>query len=120
MELCAYHRPKDGSNFRKEGLHCGTNQAQSKSMLRITLIAETDETATLKLEGRIAGEWVSEVQRECEMWLTQGRKTVLDLSGVVFVDEQGIEKLKALKRNGVNVIGSSLFLSRLLEKDPEC
>lgn len=89
-------------------------------MLKITVIAETDETVTLKLEGRITGEWVSEVQRECEMWLAQGRKAVLDLSGIVFVDEQGVEKLKALKRNGVNLIGSSLFLSRLLEEDREC
>ncbi|MCI0417424.1 STAS domain-containing protein [bacterium] len=86
-------------------------------MLKITVMAETDETVTLKLEGRIIGQWVDEVREECEMWLAKGRKAVLDLSGIIFIDELGIETLKAMKRNGVNLIGCSLFLSGLLEEN---
>ena len=71
----------------------------------------------LKLEGRIIGQWANELREECEMWLAKGRKAVLDLSGIIFIDEQGIEILKTMKQNGVNLIGCSLFLSELLEEN---
>jgi anti-anti-sigma regulatory factor len=79
------------------------------------MMAETEETVTLKVEGRIIGEWVNEVRVECEMSLAKGRKVVLDLSGIIFIDQQGIEALNALRRNGVNLIRCSLFLSGLLQ-----
>jgi anti-anti-sigma regulatory factor len=85
-------------------------------MLRITLMTETKETVTVKVEGRMIGEWVNEVRVECEMWLAKGKKLVFDLSGIIFIDEQGIETLKELSRNGVNLIGCSLFLSGVLEE----
>ncbi|MDA2932798.1 STAS domain-containing protein [Acidobacteria bacterium AH-259-D05] len=86
-------------------------------MLKITIIASDEETVTLRLEGRIVGEWVHELRRECEKNLKERRRVILDLSGVTFGDHQGIKVLKALTGDGVQFTGCSLFLSALLEAE---
>ena len=83
-------------------------------MLKVTRVAEGKKTVTLKLEGRIVGPWVDELKRECEMCLAKRSKLTLDLSGVNFVDDQGIEALKAMMGDRVQLTGCSLFLSGLL------
>ena len=86
-------------------------------MLKITAMSVDDETVALKLEGRIVGQWVHEVHRECEKGLAGGSKVILDLSGVTFVDDQGIKVLKALKEDRVLLVRCSPFLSALLEEE---
>ena len=56
-------------------------------MLKITTIAKDEKTVTLQLEGRIVGQWVHEVRRECEKGLAESSKVILDLSGVTFVND---------------------------------
>jgi len=86
-------------------------------MLKITTIAKDDKTVTLQLEGRMVGPWVQEVRRECEKGLAVSSKVILDLSGVTFVNDQGIKVLKALKgEDTVLLVCCSLFLSALLEE----
>jgi len=85
-------------------------------MLRITRVAEDDESATLKLEGRIVGLWVNELRRECEIYLARGSKVTLELSGVRFADHQGVKALKAMCGERVELMGASLFLSGLLKE----
>lgn len=83
-------------------------------MLKITPSAEDDITVTLKLEGRIVGPWVEELRKECEKRQAEGKKIVLDLLGVGFVNEEGIRALNALTSEQVELVGSSLFVSGLL------
>ena len=84
-------------------------------MLKITQTAEDDTSITLKLEGRIAGQWVKELRSECERCLTRRSKILLDLFGVSFIDRQGVSTLKALMGQGVEVVECSLFISELLQ-----
>jgi anti-anti-sigma regulatory factor len=59
-------------------------------MLRIT-VQESPESITLVLEGRLAGPWIREAERA---WTEvarkgNGRRRVVDLSGVTYVEEGG-------------------------------
>ena len=83
-------------------------------MLKITHLAEDNETVTLKLEGRIMGPWVNELRKEAELWLADGSQIVLDLSGVSFVDDEGSKTLKAIMNDGVQLRGCCMFLACLL------
>ncbi|HJY85133.1 MAG TPA: STAS domain-containing protein [Candidatus Binatia bacterium] len=83
-------------------------------MLRITCIAEDEESATLKLEGWLIGPWVEELRNECESYVARRHTVILDLSDVRFVAPQGIRTLKALSRHCVLFVGMSTFLSALL------
>ena len=85
-------------------------------MLKITLAAMDGMAVTLKLEGRIAGRWVDELRKECNLCLAKGRKLLLDLSGVSFVDDQGIRVLKTIVGRQVTPVECSLFLSELFKK----
>jgi hypothetical protein len=65
--------------------------------LRIT-IQENPRALTMKLEGRIAGPWVSEVS---QAWHSLApslgmRKLSLDLSGVTYVNPDGVQLLKEI------------------------
>jgi anti-anti-sigma regulatory factor len=66
-------------------------------MLKITPMAQDATQITLKLEGRLVGQWVNALKRECERYLTKLSNILLDLSGVSFVDAQGLTTLKALR-----------------------
>jgi anti-anti-sigma regulatory factor len=88
-------------------------------MFKVTYTEQDNTTARLKIEGRIAGEWVNELKKECELCLKKRDHLILDLSGVSFVDEKGIRGLKAMIGERVRLIGCSLFLSGLLTLE-EC
>ena len=77
---------------------------------------------TLKLEGRIAGRWVNELEKECKKYIcnrSKLSKLSLDLFGVTFVDDQGIKMLRAMVEDQVELIRCSLFLCELLENGYE-
>ena len=82
-------------------------------MLRISE-AEADGKATLKLEGRVAGPWVQELQSAAENWLTRGFALSLDVSGVTFADTGGVTLLRQLRLRAVKVCGASPFVTGLL------
>ena len=66
-------------------------------MLRIT-VEEKTETMVLKLEGRLAGPWVAELDRLWEKVSRQraGRKLQLDLRATTFADADGIRSLRTI------------------------
>ena len=81
-------------------------------MLRITKTLSERKT-TLKLEGRVAGSWISEVERACD---AEAFPLVLDLSGVTFADERAAHVIHRLRADGAELVGLSLFLDALIEK----
>src|SRR5579872_614095 len=86
-------------NCRREG----------KLTLKISMI-ETDQKMTLKFEGRIAGLWVSEVDRTWRtLQPTLGRKKLLlDLTAVTFLDPNGKEILSEIyAKTGAEFLTSS-------------
>ena len=72
-------------------------------MLRMTRQQEPPARATLKLEGSVAGDWAALLERECEGLLLMWDAVSLDLTGVRFVDQAGVETLGRLDRAGVEL-----------------
>jgi ABC-type transporter Mla MlaB component len=84
------------------------------SMLKITRIVGQDSTQTLKLEGKLREPWVTEVLGACASGDDQTCQTRLDLSGLTFVDQAGLNLLKDLIRGGIAVSACSGFVAELL------
>jgi hypothetical protein len=81
------------------------------TMLKITLLDSAEEFR-FRLEGKLAGEWVGEL-RQC--WLTAssttaGRRTVLDLDEVAYVDPAGETLLRDMMREGMLLRASTPFM----------
>lgn len=85
-------------------------------MFRITRIADDETSVTLRVEGRLVGRWIDELETECERHRADRRRVKLDLSGVTFVDDRGIEALRSMAGHHVEVVQCSLFLSGLLKR----
>jgi len=90
-------------------------------MLKVTIDKDTS-LITFKLEGRIAGEWVDELERA---WLEEaGRSKCLkvDLTGVTFIDPAGKEFLAARYDEGAELIVAGCFMRALaaeIENSPK-
>jgi ABC-type transporter Mla MlaB component len=85
-------------------------------MLRITENGSTEETTILRLEGQMIGQGVVEVQKICEQYLAEGRRLVLDLSEMLFVDRSGVALLRELMRREVTLIRCTPFLTEQLKE----
>jgi anti-anti-sigma regulatory factor len=64
------------------------------------------------------GPWSRELDRVVSDSLAGGNRLVLDLSGVMFVDREGIELLRGLSARGASLSGGSPFVTALLTGDP--
>ena len=86
-------------------------------MLRISVLNETGITR-LKLEGKLAHEWVEEARKA---WGTVGTMNghmdiVVDLLGVSFVDDAGHQLLAEMRHAGAELIGSGPLMSALIDE----
>lgn len=82
-------------------------------MLRITRSVQ-DGTVCLKLEGKLAAEWVEAFRSACAAEMEHGLRPVLDLSDVAFVDREGLQLLRRLETEGVRVQSRSNFVAELM------
>jgi hypothetical protein len=78
-------------------------------MLKITRL---DEGRSLKLEGRLAGDWVEEFRRTSigAMWI--------DLRDVDYVDRNGLETLRSVIATGIIILDASPFVRAQLGFSP--
>jgi anti-anti-sigma regulatory factor len=88
-----------------------------ESMLKITTLIHAESTI-FKLEGRLAGPWVQELER---CWVsTVGTKRryplSVDLSAVTYVDSGGKDLLKKLHQNGVKLVASGCLTSCIVNE----
>ncbi len=86
-------------------------------MLRITL-ADSASATTFKLEGKLSGAWVGELER---CWRSSssslgGRALRVDLKGVSFVDEEGRKLLSEMHRKGAQLIAAGPMLRQVVEE----
>jgi anti-anti-sigma regulatory factor len=84
-------------------------------MIRLTVISQTKEEVVLKVEG-----WVSRgngvlLEEEGVRLLEESERLVLDLSGVKFIDREGIALLQRWSGDRLELRGASLFVHSLLE-----
>ena len=83
-------------------------------MLRITHINGLDSAATLKLEGKLVGPWVTELARSWRELPGPRDRMRLDLSAVTFVDGPGLALLRDLLAAGARLAACSGLVSELL------
>jgi|CXWL01.1.fsa_nt_gi anti-anti-sigma regulatory factor len=83
-------------------------------MLRITQVREDGDTIHLKVEGRVIGDGVSELDRTCEDSLSRNQRIILDMSDVTYIDRQGVDALKRILGNNVQLTDATLLLQALL------
>jgi hypothetical protein len=85
-------------------------------MLKVT-IKQTDSAETWELEGKLAGDWVTALER-CwkERVPDSGAPLQVHLKVVSFIDTAGKELLAQMHGSGVGIIGCSCMTKALVEE----
>ena len=78
-------------------------------MLRIVEENVAKNSMTFRLDGRLVGEWVEVLRQSCEQAFQNDRPLILDLTGVNFADQEGVQLLRQLEPR-VTFIHCSPFL----------
>ena len=85
-------------------------------MVRLTVISQTNEEAVLKVEGWVSGADVALLEEEGARLLREAECLILDLSGVRFIDREGIALLQRWSGERLVLHGASPFVrTRLAE-----
>jgi anti-anti-sigma regulatory factor len=84
-------------------------------MLKISQVEPVNHAVTLRLEGRVVGPWVTELQKSCEKVLAEGRSLKLHLAEVAFMDVQGVALLASLRSRGVSLLECPPFAAEQLK-----
>ncbi len=87
-------------------------------MLRLTRISEDNSTLTLRVEGRIVREWAAFLERECEALFEDFSVVQLDLSGVSYVDTNGLVALRRLRSRPLEISNTPPMIQQLLDGLP--
>ena len=85
-------------------------------MLKITTAVLSKHEITLRLDGRVTGQWVALLRDSAESAFTEGMKLTIDLKNVSFIDCEGIALLKRLIERGANPVNAPLFVSEQIRK----
>ena len=86
-------------------------------MLKITEISEDDKAVTLRLEGKLIGMWIPELERICLYHRDEKSKTVvLDFSGVTFIDKKGVKMLESIKDERIKIVNCPPLILSLLSE----
>jgi hypothetical protein len=84
-------------------------------MLRITEQRQpAGKSATLVVEGRLAGPWVDELRASAA---PHQNSLALDLGGLSYADEAGVELLNQLVAGGAEVVRSTAYVAALLGRE---
>jgi ABC-type transporter Mla MlaB component len=86
-------------------------------MLRITTDM-TERAATLILEGRLAGIWVSELERcwDAVRAARPGQSICIDMRGLMFVDAAGKQLLADMYECGAELVASGCWMKSVVEE----
>jgi hypothetical protein len=76
----------------------------------------TNNSVTLLVDGRLVGQWVGVLRTSCEQAFENGGGLILDLAGVSFADQEGVQFLQQLERRDVTLINCSPFLREQLKQ----
>lgn len=86
-------------------------------MLKIT-VTNGCQPISLKLEGRLIGVWVDELERAWKesVGLPSSAPVQVDLSGVTFIDSEGKKLLDRMIRHGVELRAGNLMTKYILDE----
>ena len=83
-------------------------------MLMITHSEGSNLTRTIKLEGKLLGPWIGELEMACGRPAVRPDCVLLDLRGLNFVDPEGARFLARLIGDGARVIACTGFVAEML------
>jgi ABC-type transporter Mla MlaB component len=89
-------------------------------MLRLTVRSRTSEEAVLQVDGWVAEGQVLLLAQEGTRLLRTSRRLVLDLKGVVFIDEAGLALLQEWEERVRLQNGSSFIRELLVQHHLDC
>jgi ABC-type transporter Mla MlaB component len=72
--------------------------------------------ATLRLAGRLGGEWVGELKKAYELARAEHGHVALDFGDVIFVDRAGAALIRSLVAEGISLINCSPFITEQLKQ----
>ena len=86
-------------------------------MLKITTLIHAEST-TFKLEGRLAGPWVQELERcwDSVVGTMTTPPLIIDLSAVTYVDADGKDLLKKIHRQGGRLVAAGCLTSCIVNE----
>ncbi len=86
-------------------------------MLKITTLIHAEST-TLRLEGRLAGPWVQELERcwDSTVGTATNHPLTVDLSAVTYVDSDGKDLLKKIHQQGARLVASGCLTSCIVNE----
>jgi anti-anti-sigma regulatory factor len=85
-------------------------------MLRITETSVNGKTISLRLDGTLNASSWPDLEEVCVRHRTNdGKILLLDLAGIVFMDDCGAESLARLRGEFVEIINCSPFIETLLK-----
>jgi anti-anti-sigma regulatory factor len=85
-------------------------------MLKITF-KDTPESTKVKLEGKLSGPWVEELERSWTEHSPQASENVIiDLSDVTYIDPEGKRLLARMVDKGVCFEGSHLMTKYVIDE----
>ena len=86
-------------------------------MLKIT-IQDSSENPKVLLDGKLAGDWVKELEQVWQGLLASrpARNVTLDLSGVTFVDSEGKRLLSNMLSRGAKVREPRLLVKFIVDE----
>ncbi|HEU0068380.1 MAG TPA: hypothetical protein VFQ26_03865 [Nitrospiraceae bacterium] len=86
-------------------------------MLKITTLVNAESTV-FRLEGRLAGPWVQELELcwDSTVGMTTNHLLSVDLSAVTYVDSDGKDLLKKIHQQGAKLIASGCLTSCLVNE----
>ena len=85
-------------------------------MLKITSTVLSRKETALRLDGRVAGQWVGLLRESAESALAEGVKLTIDLQNISYIDCEGIALLRSLMDRGVELINAPLFVVEQIRK----
>jgi anti-anti-sigma regulatory factor len=100
-----------------ERTQVATGLPLSNGVLRIERVQNGAGETTLRATGRLAGPWLGELERSVDVSLAAGSAVLLDLSDVSFVDREGIELLRSLRRLEQVNLRCSAFVAEQINTD---
>jgi anti-anti-sigma regulatory factor len=89
---------------------------EEAGVLRITRLSPKGPGLTIKLEGELLEPWVGSVRDACAVRDRRPRRLRLrlDLAAVTYVDAAGVQLLRDLMAEGVEIAACSSFVRELL------
>jgi ABC-type transporter Mla MlaB component len=88
-------------------------------MLKITRAVLSHEEITLRLDGRVAGQWVELLRDSAESVLDEGLKLNVDLTNISFIDCEGVAVIRHLLQRGAHHQNAPLFVAEQIKKCKE-